>query len=90
MSYESTLHLVPSTTLLAHCIKKFCPLGMQFSTHLSWAARNATMFFAMPSILGNSNKQFWRHLQDITVTFGRSELKMHDENGVSNEDSHIS
>ena len=45
MSYESTLHLVPSATLLAHCIKKFSPLGIQFSTHLSWAARNATMFW---------------------------------------------
>ena len=35
MSYESTLHFVPSTTFSAHRMKKYFPLGMQFSTHLS-------------------------------------------------------
>ena len=60
MSYEPTLHLVPSATLLAHCIKKFSPLGIQFSTHLSWAARNATMIFL----------RYHQYLATVTSNFG--------------------
>lgn len=48
MSYESTVHVVPSTTLSAQRFNRLTPLGLQFRTHFSCPGMYGTQLYRRP------------------------------------------